>query len=147
MPSVTIQPAGSAPASVNFGDGGGTLTNDGPGTVYYRDEAPVTSATNDGTLASGSSTTFTGTQYFAASARSSAHYIVNPVDSSSIQVEADRASAAELALGAQIAISVGAANYAGGAVPARPTGYALVIWTGTADPAANAAATDIWIGP
>jgi hypothetical protein len=45
---------------------GATLKNEGPATLYYRDEAPVSSSANDGSLASGSSTTLTGTQYLAA---------------------------------------------------------------------------------
>lgn len=42
---------------------GAILKNEGPGTLYYRDETPVTTSTNDGSLASGASTTLGGTQW------------------------------------------------------------------------------------
>ena len=34
--------------------------------------------------------------------------------------------------------------YGAGAVPARPAGYARVVWVGAADPAANAEEFDVW---
>jgi hypothetical protein len=52
--------------SVNLGTAG-TIKNEGPGTLYYRDEAPVTSTVNDGNLASGASVSLDGTQYLIAS--------------------------------------------------------------------------------
>jgi hypothetical protein len=53
---VSTQPL---PVQVN----GASLKNEGPGTLYYRDEAPVTSAVNDGSVAAGSAVTLAGTQY------------------------------------------------------------------------------------
>lgn len=71
MPAVTVQ-SGSAPASINLGDGGGTVVNDGPSTVYYNDELPVT--TGSTSLASGASVALTGVQFFTADTRASIHF-------------------------------------------------------------------------
>ena len=38
-------------------------------------------------------------------------------------------------------------DYGSGSVPARPSGTGLVIWVGDANPLANMAERDIWIGP
>jgi hypothetical protein len=46
--------------------GGGTLKNVGDQTVYYRDELPVSSSVNDGSLAAGSSVTVTGSVWVVA---------------------------------------------------------------------------------
>lgn len=46
---------------------GGTLKNFGPSTVFYRDELPVSSGTNDGSITSGNSVVLDGTQYLIAS--------------------------------------------------------------------------------
>jgi hypothetical protein len=71
MPSVNVQ-SGSPPASINLGDGGGTVVNDGPSTVYYNDELPVT--TGSTSLTSGSSAALTGVQFFTADTRASIHF-------------------------------------------------------------------------
>jgi hypothetical protein len=67
--------SGTAPVSVNLGDAGGVIVNDGPGTVYYRDELPVSSATNDGSLASTAQATFTGTVNLTSDTRASVHTV------------------------------------------------------------------------
>jgi hypothetical protein len=51
-------------AEWNCGENGQTITNGGPSTVYYRDEQPVTSTVNDGSLASGASVDLVGSQNF-----------------------------------------------------------------------------------
>jgi hypothetical protein len=53
---ITTQPA---PVAIN----GAVLKNEGPGTVYYRAQPPVTTSTNDGSVLSGASTTLGGTQW------------------------------------------------------------------------------------
>lgn len=54
-------------AEVNLGVNG-TLYNYGPGTLYYRDEPPVSTTLNDGQLAIGATVTLNGLQWIVSSA-------------------------------------------------------------------------------
>lgn len=51
---------------------GGLVKNAGPNTVYYRAASGVSPTTNDGSIASGSSVTLTGTTHFTAAVATAA---------------------------------------------------------------------------
>lgn len=53
-------------AEWNCAEAGSTVYNLGPATVYYRDEEPVTSGVNDGSIAAGASAVLSGAQNFTA---------------------------------------------------------------------------------
>jgi lysophospholipase L1-like esterase len=65
---VSIRVTSGFPVDVTVN--GGTVKNNGPGTVYYRDESPVTSTLNDGSLVSGASTSLAGVQWLLSSSTS-----------------------------------------------------------------------------
>lgn len=84
MAQVTVK--SDWPASgINLGSGGGTVINGGPSTVYYRDELPVTTTVNDGSLALGASVALTGVQYFTTASRASIQYTTSEASTASAE--------------------------------------------------------------
>lgn len=54
---------------------GATVTNYGPDTLYYRDDASVSATVNDGSISANTNTTLLGTQFFVSGGRSNVDVI------------------------------------------------------------------------
>ena len=88
--SVTQILGGGLGTPFDCGEDGSTVRNLGPATVYYRDEAPVSVALNDGSLASGGSVTLYGTVWlFVASEAASVRVVRLPLAASRIEARND----------------------------------------------------------
>lgn len=103
---------------VNCGAAGSTVRNNGPDTVYYRDEYPSGSSTNDGAIASGSSAILYGTQWLFSSGSANVTLTTRAASAESGSDDGRRIAAAPIGSGgldtATIADAISAASAAGG---------------------------------
>lgn len=83
MPSLTI-PAGGLGIPLEFGSTAVTVTNNGPSTVFYRDEHPVSASVNDGSIVSAGTASLSDTQFLYVAAGSASLQYPAPSSASAV---------------------------------------------------------------
>lgn len=124
-----------------------TVTNAGPGALYYKNQKDVSASSNDGELAAGESVTFKfGVHWFTSASTSRIFVKRTPEFTTDMatQAELDSVEASSVTAAELEANGKGYAPHGEEAAYARPEGFASVEWHGSVEPE-NAVEGDTWI--